>query len=180
MGIGCLVEKRIKWRNTGKKECGGARMRLFRWICEVSEGDCWWWLCRRSLETWWTGKQESSVWVVRLRDGRPERPLKYGLGYLPWLTSCLLLHLKPWEVRWATRQPAFMSDCRTITHTFYSPIYPLDEGNEDVGLIYFDVNKASSLGQKTKTWVENMTCIVSAAVTKLGEIKGGCGSWIGY
>ena len=43
-----------------------------------------------------------------------------------------------------------MSDCRTITHTFYSPIYPLDEGNEDVGLIYFDVNKASSLGQKNQ------------------------------
>ena len=25
-----------------------------------------------------------------------------------------------------THQPAFMNDCRTISHTFYSPTYPVD------------------------------------------------------
>ena len=47
----------------------------------------------------------------------------------------LLLQLKPWGVREASHQPAFMSDRRTISHTFYSPTYPVDERNEDVGLI---------------------------------------------
>ena len=49
--------------------------------------------------------------------------------------SCLLLQLKPWGVRGGSHQPTFMSDRRTITHKFYGPIYPVDEGNEDVGLI---------------------------------------------
>ena len=48
---------------------------------------------------------------------------------------CLLLQLKLWGVRRVSHQPAFMSDQRTISHTFYSLIHPLDEGNEDVGLI---------------------------------------------
>ena len=61
---------------------------------------------------------------------------------------CLLLQLEPWGVRGASHQPAVMSDRRTIIHTFYSLIYPVDEGNEDVGSIYFGVNKASSLGQR--------------------------------
>ena len=28
-----------------------------------------------------------------------------------------------------------MGNCRTISHTFFSPIYPVDERNEDVGLV---------------------------------------------
>ena len=66
------------------------------------------------------------------------------------LIYCLLLQLKPWGVRGASHQPAVMSDRRTISLTFYSPIYPVEEGNEDVGLIQFGVNKLSSLGQKTR------------------------------
>ena len=49
--------------------------------------------------------------------------------------SCLLLQLKPWGVRGASQQPAFMSNRRANSHTNYSPIYPVDEGNEDVGLV---------------------------------------------
>ena len=59
---------------------------------------------------------------------------------------CLLLQLKPWGMRGASHQSVFMSNCPTISHTFYSPIYPVDEGNEDVGLVYFGVNQVSSLG----------------------------------
>ena len=51
------------------------------------------------------------------------------------LIYCLLLQLKPWGVKGASHQPAVMSDRRTISQTFYSPIYPVEEGNEDVGLI---------------------------------------------
>ena len=51
------------------------------------------------------------------------------------LIYCLLFQLKPWGVRGASHQPAVMSDRRTISLTFYSPIYPVEEGNEDVGLI---------------------------------------------
>ena len=35
----------------------------------------------------------------------------------------------------ASHHPAFMGNCRTISHTFYSPVYPVDEGNEDVGWV---------------------------------------------
>ena len=49
--------------------------------------------------------------------------------------SCLLLQLKSQDVRGASHQPAFMSNCWTISHTFYSLIYPVDEGSEDVGLV---------------------------------------------
>ena len=70
--------------------------------------------------------------------------------YYITLIYCLLLQLKPWGVRGASHQPAVMSDHRTISLMFYSPIYPVEEGNEDVGLIQFGVNKLSSLGQKTR------------------------------
>ena len=50
-------------------------------------------------------------------------------------SDCLLLQLKPWGVRRASYQPAVTSDRGTISHTFYSPIYPVDEGNEDLGSI---------------------------------------------
>ena len=31
--------------------------------------------------------------------------------------------------------PAFMGNCRTISHKFCSPIYPMDEENDDLGLV---------------------------------------------
>ena len=52
-----------------------------------------------------------------------------------YCVSYLLLQLKPWGVRGASHRLTFMSDRRTISHMFYSPIYPLDEGNKNVGMI---------------------------------------------
>ena len=44
--------------------------------------------------------------------------------------TCLLLLLKFQSAREASHHPAFMSNCGTISHTFYSLIYPVDEGNQ--------------------------------------------------
>ena len=54
-----------------------------------------------------------------------------------WATShdWLLLQLKTFGVRGASYQPAFMSNGWTISPTFYSPIYRMDKGNENVGLV---------------------------------------------
>ena len=49
-------------------------------------------------------------------------------------------------MRGASHQPTFMSNWRTISRMFYSPIYPVDEGNEDVGLVQFGVNQVKCLG----------------------------------
>ena len=49
--------------------------------------------------------------------------------------SWSLLRLKFWSARGASHHPAFMGNCRTISHTFYSLIYPMDEENEDVGSV---------------------------------------------
>ena len=56
-----------------------------------------------------------------------------NLEYIWVYLSGLLLWLKSWSARGASNHPALMGNCRTISHTFYSPIYPVDEGNEDVG-----------------------------------------------
>ena len=56
-----------------------------------------------------------------------------------WKSSCLLLRLKSWIARGAFHHPAFMGNCETIGHTIYSPIYPVDEGNEDVGLVWDNI-----------------------------------------
>ena len=53
----------------------------------------------------------------------------------PTKQFCLLLWLKSRSVRGASHHPAFMGNCRTISHKFYSPIYPVDEGNDDVGSV---------------------------------------------
>ena len=42
-------------------------------------------------------------------------------------SSYLLLRLKSPSARGASHHPAFMGNCRTISHTFYSLIYPVDE-----------------------------------------------------
>ena len=42
----------------------------------------------------------------------------------------LLLRLKFRSARGASHYPAFMGNCQTISHTFYSLIYPVNEGNE--------------------------------------------------
>ena len=45
----------------------------------------------------------------------------------------LLLWPKSRSVRGASHHPALMGNCRTISHKFYSPIYPVVEGNDEVG-----------------------------------------------
>ena len=44
--------------------------------------------------------------------------------------SRLLLRLKFRSARGASRHPAFMGNCQTISHTPHSPTYPVDEGSE--------------------------------------------------
>ena len=84
-----------------------------------------------------------------------------------------------------------MGNCRTISHTFYSPIYPVDEGNEDVGLVsdnilfffLFGVNQVHCFGLKPGTRGECLMCIVSAKITELrGRLKcqQGNTSWFWY
>ena len=53
----------------------------------------------------------------------------------PTKQFCLLLWLKSRSSREASHHPAFMGNCQTISHKFYSPIYPEDEGNDDVGAV---------------------------------------------
>ena len=49
------------------------------------------------------------------------------------ISFCLLLRLKSRSAKGASNHPAFMGNCRTISHTFHSPFYPVDKGKEDVG-----------------------------------------------
>ena len=44
-------------------------------------------------------------------------------------TDCLLLRLNFRSARIASHHPAFIGNYRTISHTFYIFIYPVDEGN---------------------------------------------------
>ena len=92
----------------------------------------------------------------------------------------LLLCLKFWSVRRASHHSAFMGYCRTISHTFYSPIYPVDEVNEDVGLFWynillfflFGVNQVHCFGLKPGEWGEYLKCIVSVKIMELrGRLK---------
>ena len=72
-------------------------------------------------------------------------------------------------MREASHQPTFMGHCWTISHTFYSPIYLVDEGNEVVGsvgdviLLFFFVWCESSSLIGLKTWgvrgVSHLYCI---------------------
>ena len=63
----------------------------------------------------------------------------YYLSFGPHITYFLVVVAKNQKnfeqmiVREASHQPAFMSNRLTISHMFYNPIYPVDEGNEDVG-----------------------------------------------
>ena len=63
----------------------------------------------------------------------------YYLSSGPHITHFLVVVAKNQKnfeqmiVREASHQPAFMCNLLNISHTFYSPIYPVDEGNVDVG-----------------------------------------------
>ena len=43
-------------------------------------------------------------------------------------------------IQQAFHHPAFMGNCQTISPTFYSPIYPVDERNEEVGLVWDNIS----------------------------------------
>ena len=49
------------------------------------------------------------------------------------IRGMLIAPAKILGARRASHHPAFMDNCRTISHTFYSPIYKVHEGNEGVG-----------------------------------------------
>ena len=53
----------------------------------------------------------------------------------PTKQFCFLLWLKSRSARGTSHHPAFMGNCQTISHKFYSPTYPVDEGNDDVGSV---------------------------------------------
>ena len=53
----------------------------------------------------------------------------------PTKQFCFFLWLKSRSARGTSHHPAFMGNCQTISHKFYTPIYPVDEGNDDVGSV---------------------------------------------
>ena len=87
----------------------------------------------------------------------------------------LIAWAKSWSAREASHQLPFMDNCRTISLTFYSPIYPVDEGNEDVGSVWdniffsFGVNQVHWFILKPGAQGEYLMCIVSAKITDLRE-----------
>ena len=100
-----------------------------------------------------------------------------------------LLQLKSQSMREASHQPTFIGHCWTISHTFYSPIYLVDEGNEDVRSVgdvillffLFGVNQVHWLGLKPGAWGEYLICIVSGTITEFGErlkCQHGDTSWV--
>ena len=68
-----------------------------------------------------------------------------------------LLRLKSRSAWEAFHHLPFMGNYRIISRTFYSPIYPVDEGHEDMGSVseitsynFFGVNQVHSLGLKPR------------------------------
>ena len=47
----------------------------------------------------------------------------------------LIAPAKILECQGASHHPAFIGNWRAISHTFCSPVYPVDIGNEDLGLV---------------------------------------------
>ena len=105
--------------------------------------------------------------------------------------ACLLLQLKSWNVRGVFHHPAVMHNCWTISHMFYSPIYPVADGNEGEGLVseitsyffLFGVNQVNCFGLKPRPRGEYLMYIVSVKITELrGRLKyqQGDASWVWY
>ena len=59
--------------------------------------------------------------------------------FLVLFDYCLLLWLKFWGARGASHHSALMGCCQTISYTFYSSNYPVDEGNEDLGKVWDNI-----------------------------------------
>ena len=84
-------------------------------------------------------KTFSSAKIKTFLAGRILKQLLYSnsnLEYIWVYLSGLLLRLKSQSARGASHHPAITGNYQTINHTFYTPIYPLDEGNDDVGLVW--------------------------------------------
>ena len=75
----------------------------------------------KKVSTKFTGREETAN--IKIFTGKPTKQF------------CLLLWLKSRSARGTSHHLAFMGNCRTISHKFYSPIYPVDEGNDDVGSV---------------------------------------------
>ena len=94
---------------------------------------------------------ERKVHVKTMSDSLCRMVLWKLLNTCGWVFSaCLLLRLKSLSAKGASHQPAFMGNCQT-SHTSSSPIYPVDENNEDAGsswcniLFFFFFEFVSSL-----------------------------------
>ena len=131
--------------------------------------------------------------VKTLWDSLCRMVLRKLLNTCGWIfVAWLLLQLKSRSVRGASHHPAVMGNCRTISHTLCSPIYPVDEVNEHVGSIWdnillfcicFGVNKVHCFGLKFGARGVYLMWIVSTKMVELwGRLKyqQGDTSWVWY
>ena len=82
--------------------------------------------CKKVL-TKFTAREETAN--IKIFTGKPTKQF------------CLLPWLKSQSTRGASDHPAFMGNCQTVSHKFYSPMYPVDEGNDNVGSVSGNISK---------------------------------------
>ena len=75
----------------------------------------------KKVSTKFTAREETAN--IKIFTGKPTKQF------------CLLPWLKSQSTRGASQHPAFMGNCQTVSHKFYSPMYPVDEGNDNVGSV---------------------------------------------
>ena len=95
-------------------------------------------ICIKSIMTIVIFKKFSSAKIKTFLATRISNQLLYSnsnLEYIWVYLSGLLLQLKHWSTREASHRPTVLSNCQTMIHTFNSPIYPVDEGNEAIGSV---------------------------------------------
>ena len=126
-------------------------------------------------------KKFSSAKIKTFLATRISNQLLYSnsnLEYIWVYLSGLLLQLK----REGTRargerrhRQSFLGNCQTMIHMFNSPIYPLDEGNEDVGSVrnfiffLFSLKQVHCFGLNSKAQGEYLICIVLDKIPELRE-----------
>ena len=96
---------------------------------------------------------------------------KFGIYLSMFIT--LIASAKISELEGASHHPAFMGNYRTISHTFYCPIYPVDKGIEDVGsnwdfiLLFFRLNPVHCFKVNPVGWRQHLTIQFSWATAQL-------------
>ena len=74
------------------------------------------------------GREEFSVWVPRAGTWTT-RETPWKQNELSSMVNIMQIALaKSWSVSGASHQPAFISSCLTISHTFYLPYLPSTRG----------------------------------------------------